>query len=147
MNRQQHIETIFQNFHAIKRAFSHSSRFSNEHFGVTMTQASALMLLMHEGGKTMGEIAAALGVSKSAASQLLDGLIEQGFVDREQSEDDKRVVRVSLSDAGYRHFKQVREQGGQKIAELFDLLNDEELVQIESITSKLARKTRGNKKC
>ena len=86
MNREQHIEAIFKNFHAIKRAYSHGSRFSHRHFGVTMTQASVLMLLMHEGRKTMSEVALALGVSKSAATQLLDSLIEQGFVERTQDE-------------------------------------------------------------
>lgn len=138
MNRQQQIETIFHNFHTIKRAFSHGSRFSSQHFGLTMTQVAVLMMLVHEGRKTMTEITAELGVSKSAATQLLNGLIEQGFVGREQDEADKRVVYVQLSNKGKQHLRRVRERGGQHITEIFELLDDEELAQIEAITTKLA---------
>ena len=142
MNREQHIEAIFKNFHAIKRAYSHVSRFSNRHFGVTMTQASVLMLLMHEGRKTMSEVALALGVSKSAATQLLDSLIEQGFVERTQDEKDRRVAYVELSRNGLRHFRRVRRGGARQITQLFDLLTDEELQQIETITAKLVNRTK-----
>lgn len=137
MNREQHIEAIFKNFHAIKRAYSHGSRFSHRHFGVTMTQASVLMLLMHEGRKTMGELALALGVSKSAVTQLLNSLIEQGFIERNQDEQDRRVAYVELSRDGVRHLRRVRRGGTKRMEQLFDLLTDDELGQIETITAKL----------
>lgn len=140
--RTERIEAIFRNFHAIKRAFSHGSRFSNRHFGVTMTQASIMMLLMHEGRKTMGEIAKALGVSKGAATQLLDGLIEKGLVERLQDDEDKRIFYVSLSRRGRMHFRRVRSHGGRHITQLFDLMDDTELEQIETITAKLAERAK-----
>ena len=140
--RSERIESIFQNFRAIRREFSHGSRFSSRHFGMTMTQASALMLLMQEGRKTMGEIASALGVSKSAASQLLEGLIEKGFVERMRDEEDKRVAYVSISRAGLRHFKHMRDRGGKRITQMFDLLDDTELEQIEAITTKLVERAK-----
>jgi MarR family 2-MHQ and catechol resistance regulon transcriptional repressor len=140
--RSERIEAIFQNFGAIKREFSHGSRLSHRRFGMTMTQASVLMLLMHEGRKTMGEMSSALGVSKGAATQLLEGLIEKGYVERAQDEDDKRVAYVSVSSKGLRHFKHARERGGQRMSQLFDLLDDTELEQIETITTKLAERAK-----
>lgn len=101
-----------------------------------------MMLLLHDGRKTMGEIATTLGVSKGAATQLLDGLVEQGFVERTQDDDDKRVIYVEVSRKGFKHLKHVRERGGKQLAELFDLLDDEELVQIEAITAKLVEKSK-----
>ena len=142
MDREQHIEAIFNNFHAIKRAYSHSSRFSHRHFGVTMPQASVLMLLMHEGRKTMSELALTLGVSKSAATQLLESLIEQGFVERTQDNHDRRVAYVALSGRGLSHLKQVRRRGVGHITQLFDVLTDNELQQIESITKKLVARAK-----
>ncbi len=142
MNREQHIEAIFKNFHTIKRAYSHGSRFSHRHFGVTMTQASVLMLLMHEGPKTMSEVAETLGVSKSAATQLLNSLIDKDFVERTQDENDRRVAYVALSRHGVRHLKQVRRRGVGRMARLFDLLTDEELTQIETITAKLVERAK-----
>lgn len=141
-SRSESIEAIFKNFHAIKRGYSHGSRFSHRQFGVTMTQASVLMLLVHEGRKTMSEVAAALGVSKSAATQLLDSLIEKGFVERVQDDEDRRVAYVSVSRKGLQHFKRVRRGGAGRIMEVFDLLDDTELEQIETITAKLAERVR-----
>ena len=145
MDRQKQIETIFHNFHAIRRAFSHGNMFSHRRFGVTITQASILMMLMHEGRKTMGEIAEALGVSKGAATQLLEGLITKGFVERTQDEDDKRIFYVSLSRKGRLHFRHVKNRGGRQITQLFDLLDDTELQQIEAITTKLVERVKETK--
>lgn len=146
MDRQKHIEAIFHNFHVIKRAFSHSSQFSHQRFGVTLTQASVMMLLMHDGRKTMGEIAEALGVSKGAATQLLDGLIEKGFVERNQDGEDKRIFYVSVSRRGRMHFRRIRDRGGKRITELFDLMNDDELEQIEAITARLVERVKENRR-
>lgn len=142
--RSERIEAIFNNFHAIKRTYSDSSRFANRRFGVTMTQASVLMLLLHQGRQTMSQVALALGVSKSAASQLLDNLIEQGFVDRTIDDKDRRVAYVELSGRGRRHFKHMRHRGMKQVMEVFDLLDDTELEQIEAITTKLADARRRN---
>lgn len=90
----------------------------------------------------MGEIASALGVSRGAATQLLNGLVEQNFVEREQAAEDKRSIYVALSAHGKEHLQHVREKGGQHISQLFELLDDEELRQIEAITAKLALKAK-----
>lgn len=140
--RTERIEAIFGNFHAIKRAYSDGSRFSNRHFGVTMTQASVLMMLVHQGRQTMGQIATTLGVTKSAASQLLDSLIEQKFVERTIDENDRRIVYIELSKHGSRHLKHMRQKGVQQVMKVFEQLSDEELEQIESITKKLAEGAR-----
>lgn len=94
----------------------------------------------------MGEIAEALGVSKGAATQLLDGLIEKGFVERNQDVEDKRIFYVSVSRRGRMHFRRVRDRGGKRITELFDLMNDDELEQIEVITARLAERVKENRR-
>lgn len=85
----------------------------------------------------MGELALALGVSKSAVTQLLNSLIEQGFIERNQDEQDRRVAYVELSRDGVRHLRRVRRGGTKRMEQLFDLLTDDELGQIETITAKL----------
>lgn len=140
--RSEYIEAILQNAQAIKRAYAHGNRFSHRRFGMTMTQASVVMLLLHEGRKTMSEVADALGVSKGAATQLLDGLIERGIVERTQDETDKRVAYVSVSRKGLQHFRRMRRGGARHLTELFDLLDDTELEQIEAITKKLAERAK-----
>ncbi len=138
-SRRTQIETIFHNFHAIRRAYSGGSRFSNQRFGMTFMQASVLMMLMHEHDQTITQLAVTLGVSRSALSQLLDGLIARGFIARTVSTQDRRVAHVALTDRGKEHLKQMRQEGTREMTHMFDQLNDEEIDQIERITAKLAQ--------
>lgn len=140
--RDEYITDILNNFHAIKRAHSSGSRFSNERFGMTITQMSVMMMLLHEGRKTMTEMAQALGVSRGAATQLLEGLVSQGLVSRHQDNSDRRIVYVELSSAGRDRLHQVRTSGTARISELFAILDDAELAHIEKITTILAKRAK-----
>jgi DNA-binding MarR family transcriptional regulator len=51
-------------------------------------------------GSPLGEIIAALGVSKQAAGQLVDTLVLRGYLDRAPDPDDRRRMTVSLTDRG-----------------------------------------------
>jgi DNA-binding MarR family transcriptional regulator len=137
-NRDEYITEILHNFHAIKRAHSSGSRFSNQRFGMTITQASVMMMLLHEGRKTMTEVAQALGVSRGAATQLLESLTEQGLIRRYQDESDRRIVYVELSEKGHVRLRDMRKNGTANISELFKVLSDEELAYVEKLTTKLA---------
>jgi DNA-binding MarR family transcriptional regulator len=52
------------------------------------------------GGTTAGELAAALGVTKQAAGQMVDELVRLGYVAREADPDDGRRRRVTLTPRG-----------------------------------------------
>ena len=51
-------------------------------------------------GSPLGEIIAALGVSKQAAGQLVDTLVLRGYLDRAPDPDDRRRMTVSLTERG-----------------------------------------------
>jgi DNA-binding MarR family transcriptional regulator len=48
----------------------------------------------------LGEIITWLGVSKQAAGQLIDTLVLRGYLDRAIDEDDRRRLKVSLTERG-----------------------------------------------
>jgi DNA-binding MarR family transcriptional regulator len=51
-------------------------------------------------GPSVGDTAAQLGVSKQAASQLIDTLVLRGYVERRPDPDDRRRLVVDLTDRG-----------------------------------------------
>ncbi len=69
---------------------------------VTMAQGRVLMVVGHGPGCTMGELASRLGIGVSAATGLVDRLVERGVLERESDPADRRVVRVRMSPAGIR---------------------------------------------
>jgi len=59
---------------------------------------AAIHLYQH-GERTVGQLAAGLGISRGWASRVVDELVERGRVDRETDPDDRRVVRLRLTAA------------------------------------------------
>ncbi len=73
---------------------------------VTGAQMEALMLLHGSAtGLSMHELAQALSVTPSSATQLVDRLVRMGLVERLREDEDRRLVRVQLSDAARRRFE------------------------------------------
>lgn len=68
------------------------------HEGVSMAQVKAMVHLFEYGPQTMGDLADGLKITTPSATGLINPLAEQGFVVRDRDEDDRRVVRVSLSE-------------------------------------------------
>lgn len=143
--RAKKIEKIFHNFYIIKRAFVESNRLSGANYGITIGQASVMRTLMHEGRKTMGEMSKLLGVSKGATTQLLNKLIDEGLIIRIPGDNDRRVIFVELSEKGKEYIETIRRSITDRIADLFNDLDDQQLDQAEVITEKLISKVKANK--
>lgn len=83
-------------------------------------------------------------VSKNTISSLIGGLEEQGLVERELNQADKRVFRIRLSEAGR---QAVHETAPDHIAYMNDLaaaLTNEEREQLIGLLEKLHRSLQGN---
>jgi DNA-binding MarR family transcriptional regulator len=105
-----------------------------------MTQASVLFLIKQNGELTLTEIAKRLGVSKSAATQLTEALIEQNLLIKKPDTIDRRVSRLTLSPKCGQQLKVFRTQAMSGLAKIFENLEDNELEELKKITNKLAEK-------
>jgi DNA-binding MarR family transcriptional regulator len=61
---------------------------------LTMVQLKTLLLVVQSGGLRSRELADGLGVAPSAVTPLVDRLVEQKLLRREDDPDDRRVVRI-----------------------------------------------------
>lgn len=66
----------------------------------SLAQMTTLYMLDSSGEPTIKQVAEELGRSVSAASRLLDQLVERGLVGRREDKQDRRAKRVFLTDAG-----------------------------------------------
>ena len=69
-------------------------------YGLSVSQAYALRALSEGGGLTMGTLAGELYLSVSAATRVVDSLVERRLVRRTQDPFDRRVWRVEMSARG-----------------------------------------------
>ena len=70
--------------------------------GVNLTQWSALVSIHFDRGNTPAELARDLAYDKGATTRLVDGLAERGWVMRTRDADDRRLVKLALTDEGRR---------------------------------------------
>jgi DNA-binding MarR family transcriptional regulator len=97
---QQFVEQIQKLFPLIMRYLEDEA--SRELIGleVTPSQMNALFALYGMDDLPMGELAEQMGLTESAATRLVDRLINMNLVRRDRDEQDRRVVRVRLSTYG-----------------------------------------------
>jgi DNA-binding MarR family transcriptional regulator len=84
----------------VVRALELFSRDVLKSYGLTAPQLWALKTLARTGPLTTGELARELLVHQSSTSLLLDRLEARGLVRRVRRRDDRRYVRVELTDRG-----------------------------------------------
>lgn len=70
--------------------------------GISGAQIWALSALRDSPGLKVSELAQALSIHASTASNLLDKIEKAGLIRRERNSTDQRVVRLYLTDAGMR---------------------------------------------
>ena len=68
--------------------------------GMSFTQVKALFLLSDHGELTVKDIAERLSLSLAAMSRAVDGLVQRGFVDRRECENDRRSRQIALLPQG-----------------------------------------------
>ncbi|WP_158621197.1 MarR family winged helix-turn-helix transcriptional regulator [Dyella dinghuensis] len=92
--------------HALVRTSSAFKRLTTqrmkEEFNITGIQAEILMLLATEPAMLGNDLAAVVGVNASTVSHALDMLEKYGLLTRRRCTDDRRVVRIALTDRAKR---------------------------------------------
>ena len=65
-----------------------------------MPQFSILMQLHHRGGCGVSDISERFDISNAAASQLVDKLVQSGYLERAEDPSDRRAKVLNLTDKG-----------------------------------------------
>ncbi len=68
--------------------------------GITPSQINALLVLYFHDSLTMGELSSEIYLAESAATRLVNRLVNLNLVKRHGDENDRRIVRVALTSYG-----------------------------------------------
>jgi DNA-binding MarR family transcriptional regulator len=90
--------------------------------GLRMPQVRALLRLTGAEGLTMGALAREIGVSYAGATQIIDQLVVLGLVERERSTEDRRVVRLRLTERARPEMEQALARRARQVREVCDQL-------------------------
>ncbi len=104
---------------------------------VTPAQWNALFYIAETKGSTVKEVAQVLGVTSSAATQLIEGLVREGHVVRTQSKEDRRRARLELSKKSRRQVVALQKSTCRALAKLFEVLSDREFAHYLQLHKKI----------
>jgi len=103
---------------------------------LTLTQAQALRLLRSSGLPT-SRLAAALGISAPAVTQLTNRLVRKDLIERHSTEGDRRWVNIELTEKGRLVMDGFRQRRNDVFGEALSRLNDDDRTQAIEVLSKL----------
>jgi DNA-binding MarR family transcriptional regulator len=95
-------------------------------------------ILHRKPGLTMGELSQALSVPLYTATRMVDSLVENGLADRLSDPDDRRIVRVTLTEDGLRFHEAIESRVTQNIQKIVACLTPEEQGVLIAILRKVA---------
>ena len=97
-----------------------------------------LLSLKTAGHRTQGQLAGAVGIRQPTLSHHLDGMEREGLVRRERTADNRRVQRVTVTEAGEALFLRLRRAAGAFDGRLRAGLDDAEVADLRRLLALLA---------
>ncbi|MEO6444568.1 MAG: MarR family transcriptional regulator [Gemmatimonadaceae bacterium] len=93
---------VAERLHRVAISMLRRLRTEDRRTGLSGPRASALSVVVFAGPMTLGELAAAEQVRAPTMTRLVQGLVDQGLVERERDLVDARMVRVRATAEGVR---------------------------------------------
>ena len=89
---------------------------------LTMAQLKAMMLIVQTGGVRSRELADGLGIAPSAATPLVDRLVDQKLARREDDSDDRRIIWIKPTAKAQALHDQLLQTNEDVLADVIDAL-------------------------
>ncbi len=118
--------------HRVIRPSYHSTR-------LTAARLSAMRMIIESDGTTGGQIAQAEQVTPATITRVLDGLDESGFIEREPSRRDRRIVDVRATEVGRDAFSEAVASQIERLAVGIATLSAEDRAKISDAMCHLER--------
>ncbi len=93
---------------------------------MTVAQKRLLYILDLNGPQRMSEIARLSGVTLPAATAVVDRLVEAGLVERHSEPNDRRVVRIALTEKGRKMIASMNSVHERRLRDVLEKLTPEE---------------------
>ncbi len=134
---------LFRDINAIEERAIRTEEYEN----MTTNDMHVIEAIGMDGAKNMTSVAKALEVTTGTLTIAVNSLVKKGYVNRIRSEEDRRVVLISLSDKGKKAFLHHQKFHEQMISDVLQELTEEEQQVLEKALTKLNRFFRSRPSC
>lgn len=127
-------------------ALTRASQWVNAHtdrsirsFGLTRTEFGVLELLYHKGSQPIQQIGGKVLMSSGNITYVVDKLVRRGFVRRNASKEDRRLIYAEITEEGSAFIQETFPKHAEVIAEVVSGLSEEERRSAAELLKKLGR--------
>ncbi len=140
MNRRENIEEIIKSFSVIKRKMVSEHIAPPFKLSITFAQGRILHIVEKSPGIGIKEIAETMKISSSAATQLVESLINLGYLTKKSDQNDHRALQIELSSEKKLEIKKMKAKLLDRTSLVFNGLDDKELEQFAKLSKKIRNK-------
>jgi DNA-binding MarR family transcriptional regulator len=131
------VEGIVDRINSLQRRFRHAHEETLREWSLTWGEWKVLGSLRHGSCSTPGELSSELELSSGAMTNRLDRLEEAGLVRRVPDPDDRRGVKIEVTEAGKRIWTESTAAQAQKEIHVASALTKREQTQLNTLLRKL----------
>jgi DNA-binding MarR family transcriptional regulator len=130
MDRQELIAQVIELHQRLNRALRQYRPEAWIGLNLTIAQLKSLVFIDHEGCTNFRKLAAALEVTPSNLTGIVDRLVDQGLVSRQENPDDRRVLLLRTTEEGKAVLAKLSEKRASHLTEILADLSSEELTSL-----------------
>ena len=130
MYKFQSISQIIKLNKDINKSLRHKFYYLMQDSELTFPQLSVISMLEKHGKQKVSELSLKIGLSDSTVSGILDRLEQKDIIRRERTKDDRRVVKISLTEKSQKFFNDFRQKKEEYFTQLLKILSDKEIKDI-----------------
>jgi DNA-binding MarR family transcriptional regulator len=105
---------------------------------ISVSQLKLLKLVRVRQAQSIGDVAAFLGISNAAASKAVDRLVRRRLLRRQEGEDDRRLIRLSLTDESRLFLANYDAARERRLKDVFGEIPIEELCRGAALLDRLS---------
>lgn len=113
--------------------------FNSEVENLRAIELYVLLYVAQKGPQKMSELAEVFSMTKSNITFLVDNLEKNGFVERERSNEDRRVIYIRLTDRGRDIYRQILDDFAKLIDKVASQIPEQDLLIISDGFERLSR--------
>ncbi|QCJ45099.1 MarR family transcriptional regulator [Bacillus sp. S3] len=107
---------------------------------LSITDFSVLEVLYHKGKQTIQQIGNSILISSGSMTYVIDKLEQKGLLNRNDCLEDRRVIHVTLTDAGIDLMNKIMPEYRKLVDDLFDSLQSDEAETLVYLLKKVRNK-------
>lgn len=108
-----------------------------KNYPINATEFSVMEFLYSKGEKSIQEIRDRILLASGSATYVVDNLEKKGYITRNVSQKDKRVIYIRLTEEGMKLMDEIFPIHKKNTKRVFEKINDKELVILKEILKKI----------